>query len=150
MVRESTDDSLKNKNESDHPDLNPSFIFAYPAYNFRNTEIGAILGRNQLKRLDINNKKRQKNFEFFLINLNKKYYRTDFDLEGSCNYAFNLVLKKADFNFRDRLENKMTEFGIEFRRGSAGGGNQMRQPYLRDIVKDKDWENSTSCRWYNT
>jgi CDP-6-deoxy-D-xylo-4-hexulose-3-dehydrase len=24
--------------------------------------------------------------------------------------------------------------GIEFRRGSAGGGNQVRQPYLRGIV----------------
>ena len=140
MVRESTDDNLKNKYESDHPDLNPSFIFAYPAYNVRNTEIGAILGRNQLKRLDINNKKRQKNFELFLNNLDKKYYRTDFDLEGSCNYAFNLVLKKADFNFRDRLENKMREFGIEFRRGSAGGGNQMRQPYLKGIIKEKEWE----------
>ena len=140
MVRESTDDSLKNKYESDHPDLNPSFIFAYPAYNFRNTEIGAILGRNQLKRLDINNKKRRKNFELFLNNLDKKYYRTDFDLEGSCNYAFNLVLKKADFNFRDRLENIMSEFGIEFRRGSAGGGNQMRQPYLKGIIKEKAWE----------
>ena len=34
----------------------------------------------------------------------------------------------------------MREFGIEFRRGSAGGGNQMRQPYLKGIIKDKVWE----------
>ena len=30
--------------------------------------------------------------------------------------------------------NKMKDSGIEFRRGSAGGGNQIRQPYLRNIV----------------
>jgi CDP-6-deoxy-D-xylo-4-hexulose-3-dehydrase len=30
--------------------------------------------------------------------------------------------------------NVMREAGIEFRRGSAGGGNQIRQPYLQGIV----------------
>ena len=28
----------------------------------------------------------------------------------------------------------MNYHGIEFRRGSAGGGNQLRQPYLKGIV----------------
>ncbi len=31
---------------------------------------------------------------------------------------------------------KMRECGVEFRRGSSGGGNQIRQPYLKDIVPD--------------
>jgi CDP-6-deoxy-D-xylo-4-hexulose-3-dehydrase len=34
----------------------------------------------------------------------------------------------------------MGEAGVEFRRGSSGGGNQMRQPYLKGIVEDKEWE----------
>jgi len=141
MVRESTDDSIKNKYKSDHPDLNPSFIFAYPAYNIRNTEIGALIGRNQLKRLDENNKKRNRNLTLFLDGLDEQHYCTDFILEGCSNYAFPLVLRKADFEFRDRLESHMRQNSIEFRRGNAGGGNQMRQPYLRDIVKDREWEN---------
>ena len=29
---------------------------------------------------------------------------------------------------------KMKVSGIEYRRGSAGGGNQTRQPYIRDIL----------------
>ena len=29
----------------------------------------------------------------------------------------------------------MKKFNIEFRRGNAGGGNQMRQPYLKEYVK---------------
>ena len=28
---------------------------------------------------------------------------------------------------------------IEFRRGSAGGGNQLRQPYLREFIKKNEW-----------
>ena len=31
----------------------------------------------------------------------------------------------------------MDNNGIEYRVGSAGGGNQLRQPYLRDFVKLK-------------
>ena len=140
MVRESSDNGLKNKYIADNPDLSPDFIFAYSGYNMRNTEIGAVVGRNQLKRLDENNGKRRKNFKLFLDNLDSNRYRTDFDLNGSCNYAFNLVLKEADPEFRDRLENVMSEAGVEFRRGSSGGGNQMRQPYLKGIVEEKEWE----------
>ena len=140
MVRESDNDDLKNKYINNHSDLNSDFIFAFPAYNVRNTEIGAVMGRNQLKRLDENNDKRKKNFKLFLDNLDTEIYRTNFDLKGSCNYAFNFVLKEADLEFRDRVEEVMGKAGVEFRRGSSGGGNQMRQPYLRGIVKDKEWE----------
>ena len=30
----------------------------------------------------------------------------------------------------------MKKNGIEFRRGNAGGGNQLRQPYLKKYVKN--------------
>ena len=74
MVRESTSEDLKNKYKDSHDDLNPDFIFAFPAYNVRNTEIGAVIGRNQLKRLDKNNKKRNRNLALFLINLTKNAF----------------------------------------------------------------------------
>jgi CDP-4-dehydro-6-deoxyglucose reductase, E1 len=45
---------MSEKYKEDYPELNPEFIFAYPAYNMRNTEIGGILGQNQLKYLDRN------------------------------------------------------------------------------------------------
>ena len=140
MVRESTSNDIKQKYINEHPDLSPDFIFAYPAYNVRNTEIGAVIGRNQLKRLDKNNVKRRTNFEIFLNNLDSNKYRTDFDLEGSCNYAFNLVIKEPNPEFRDRVEKVMRKAGVEFRRGSSGGGNQLRQPYLRGIVPAKEHE----------
>jgi CDP-6-deoxy-D-xylo-4-hexulose-3-dehydrase len=31
---------------------------------------------------------------------------------------------------------KMKDEQIEFRRGSAGGGNQLRQPYLKNILPE--------------
>jgi len=141
MVRESTSDNIKQKYTEEHPDLSPDFIFAYPAYNVRNTEIGAVLGRSQLKRLDDNNVKRNKNFKLFLKNLDSTKYRTDFDLEGSSNYAFNLIIKEPNSEFRDKVEAIMKEAGVEFRRGSSGGGNQLRQPYLKKIMAENEYEN---------
>ena len=134
MVRESTDPDLKAGYVAEHPDLNPDFIFAYPAHNVRNTEIGAIMGRSQLKRLDANVRRRTENLHRFLARIDSTRYQTDFLLEGSSNYAFNLILKEPDDALVQRLMTTLRAAGIEFRRGSAGGGNQVRQPYLRGIV----------------
>ena len=140
MTREVVSDAVKQKYIDENTNLNPDFIFAYPAYNVRGTEIGAVIGRDQLKSLDGNNDKRRKNFILFLKNLDSNKYRTDFDLEGSCNYAFNLITKKPDLIFRNKLEEAMRNAGVEFRRGSSGGGNQLRQPYLKTIVAENEWE----------
>ncbi len=141
LVRETTNEELSQSYIHDYPELNPEFIFAYPAYNMRNTEIGAVLGRNQLKRLDENNINRRKNFKYFLDNLDPEKYQTDFELEGSCNYAFNLVIKNSDIEFCERVMTRLREMGVEFRRGSAGGGNQLRQPYLQGIVDKNEYKN---------
>jgi CDP-4-dehydro-6-deoxyglucose reductase, E1 len=134
MIRESNDPELRNSYLENNPELNPDFIFAYPAYNVRNTEIGGILGRSQLKRLDMNVDKRSDNLLRFLSKIDKDIYQTDFKVKGASNYAFNLILKKADDDLVKRLMKTMNDAGIEFRRGSAGGGNQIRQPYLKNIV----------------
>jgi CDP-4-dehydro-6-deoxyglucose reductase, E1 len=140
MVREADSDALKRSYREKHPDLNPDFIFAFPAYNVRSTEINAVLGRSQLKRLDQNNERRRANLRLFLDNLDPGKYRTDFEIEGSCNYAFTLVLQKPDAAFRDRLEACLRAAKVEFRRGTSGGGNQLRQPYLRRVVGDAECE----------
>ena len=134
MVREASDPNVRAAYQSANPELNPEFIFAFPAYNMRNTEIGGIMGRSQLKRLDKNVKRRTENLVRFLKQIDPDKYRTDFKLEGSSNYAFNLILRRPDDNLVQRLTRTMRDSGIEFRRGSAGGGNQLRQPYLRGVV----------------
>jgi CDP-6-deoxy-D-xylo-4-hexulose-3-dehydrase len=137
MVRESQSDTLKNKYKSEWPDLNPDFIFAFPAYNVRSTEINAVMGRSQLKRLDANNKIRTRNLNCFLDNLDSKKFFTDFEREGSCNYAFTLVLREPDQQLWDRIEKTLRERKIEFRRGTSGGGNQLRQPFMRKLMPEE-------------
>jgi CDP-6-deoxy-D-xylo-4-hexulose-3-dehydrase len=134
MVRESSDLSLREAYQKENPELNPEFIFAYPAYNARNTEIGGILGRQQLRRLDDVVLRRNRNLKRFLAGIDPEKYRTDFKLEGCSNYAFNLVLLRPDTALVERVMRHMRESGVEYRRGSAGGGNQLRQPYLKGII----------------
>jgi CDP-6-deoxy-D-xylo-4-hexulose-3-dehydrase len=141
MVRETDGTEWKDKFKKEYPELNPEFIFAFPAFNMRSTELNAVIGRNQLHRLDKNNEKRKINFKLFLDNLDPNKYRTDFELEGSCNYALNLILNKPNFDFCKKVMNVLNTNRIEYRRGSAGGGNQIRQPYLKGIVKENEWKN---------
>jgi len=136
LVREISNASVREAWVVGHSDLNPEFIFSMPAYNVRNTEIGGILGRSQLKRLGENIVKRNGNFNRFLNLLDPMKYRTKFKMWGSSNYAFPLVLQKPDIVFCNRLESRMREAGIEFRRGSSGGGNQLRQPYLKHLMPE--------------
>lgn len=138
MVRESKSEQLKLAYRTQYPDLNPDFIFAYPAYNVRSTELNAIMGRSQLKRLDANNQLRRQNLDLFLQNLDPQKYRTDFASEGSCNYAFTLILKEPDPVLCEKVMIQLRKHNIEFRRGTAGGGNQLRQPYLKNIFNRDD------------
>jgi len=140
MVREATSTELKDRYAAGHPDLNPDFIFAYPAYNVRSTEMNAVLGRSQLRRLDANNELRRRNLKLFLDNLDPRRYRTDFAVEGSCNYAFTLCLREADHAFCRKVMASLKAHGIEFRRGMSGGGNQLRQPYLRHHPSSRELE----------
>jgi CDP-6-deoxy-D-xylo-4-hexulose-3-dehydrase len=141
MLRESGNKKFESLMIKKYPYLSPKFIFLYPAYNVRNNEISAVIGDNQLKRLNQNNLKRSKNLKIFLNNLNKKIYRTDYELLGNSNYAFPLVLNKKNFKNRNLLEKIMTKERIEFRRGNAGGGNQLRQPYLKNVIKNINFKN---------
>ena len=140
LVREATDEKLKSFYKQTYSELNPDFIFAYPAFNVRSTELNAVIARNQLKRLDENNIKRVKNFKLFLDNLDTSKYYTDFNIEGSVNYAFVLMLKKPDKRLCGKVMDTLANAGVEFRRGMAGGGNQLRQPYLKDVVSPDEYK----------
>jgi CDP-6-deoxy-D-xylo-4-hexulose-3-dehydrase len=132
MTRESTSEVFKNGYKERHPDLSPDFIFAFPSHNMRSTELNAVIGRHQLPRLDANNALRNRNMQLFLSGLDSGRFFTEFETEGASNYAFTLVLREADFSLRDRVESILRQLRVEFRRGTSGGGNQLRQPYLRE------------------
>jgi CDP-6-deoxy-D-xylo-4-hexulose-3-dehydrase len=151
MVRECGNEVKKIVYKSANPELNPDFIFAHAAYNMRNNELGGILGLSQLPNLNQNVILRNRNHERFLSRLNQNKYFVGFKLVGASNYAFNLILKEKDDEFVAKLMQKMKDEGIEFRRGSAGGGNQLRQPYLKNIVSEdfhKNFPNTEHVHFY--
>ena len=42
-----------------------------------------------------------------------------------------------------RVEDSLSDHQVEYRRGSAGGGNQLRQPYIKNLPKFKNQDPST-------
>ncbi len=140
LLREAKDQKFKLSISRKYKDLSKEFIFMYPGYNMRSNEISAVIGINQLKRLDSNNKRRAKNLNFYLSQLDTKKYLVDYDIVGASNYAFPLILKKDYKKLSKKLEQLMKKNNIEFRRGNAGGGNQLRQPYLKSFKKNNKLE----------
>ena len=135
MSRESSSSKFQKQMIKKYPKLSPQFIFLYPTFNFRNNEIGAAIGLSQLKRLNRNNSLRTKNLKLFLKLIDPRKYRTEYDVKGSSNYALPVVFRRKDFKFRENFESTLKKHNIEFRRGNAGGGNQLRQPYLKPFLK---------------
>ena len=140
MAREAKNKKFESQLIKKYKNLSPQFIFLYPTLNFRNNEIGATMGINQLKSLNQNNLKRTRNFKIFLQNLDEKKYWKNYDVKGSCNYAFPIILKTSSLKKRDYFESQLNKYNIEFRRGNAGGGNQLRQPYLKNKVRLKNFK----------
>jgi CDP-4-dehydro-6-deoxyglucose reductase, E1 len=126
MIRETSQEYQK---QFYRDDLNPLFTFAVPGYNMRSSEINAVLGIEQLKRLDFNIQKRIDNLQVWVDNLDSDLYFTDFKMEGSSNYALPLILNKNNSTM-PLVCSLLESEGVEFRLGTAGGGNQARQPYL--------------------
>ena len=135
MTREVSSE-LQEKYIKDYPDCNPLFTFAVPGYNLRNQEFNAVLGLSQLKRLDNNIMIRKENLEIWLDSLDDSEYFTNFDREGNSNFALPLILLKKDLEYFQKVCKLLEEENVEYRVGTAGGGNQARQPYLEkyDIV----------------
>tara|TARA_R100000995_G_C3483642_1_gene125652 strand:- start:37 stop:1209 length:1173 start_codon:yes stop_codon:yes gene_type:complete len=129
MTREAST-QVQEQYERSRPDLNPLFTFAVPGYNFRNQELNAVLGLEQLKRLDFNCDKRRENFSNWIDELDSDKFYTDFHQNGNSNFALPLILRKKDLELFEKCCILLEEKNVEYRVGTAGGGNQARQPYL--------------------
>ena len=136
MTREASTE-LQEYYKLTNPDLNPLFTFAVAGFNMRSTELNAVLGLEQLKRLDYNIERRRDNLDIWLKHLNPSIFITSFNTEGNSNFALPLVMQGST---RDRLHinddyssvcDVLDLNGVEYRLGTAGGGNQARQPYLK-------------------
>jgi CDP-4-dehydro-6-deoxyglucose reductase, E1 len=112
------------------------FTFAVAGFNMRSTEINAVLGIEQMKRIDYNIERRRHNLSVWLQNLDKHKFYTDFDIDGNSSFALPLIMRpdyKDRFHINDDYSSVCDVLdicGVEYRLGTAGGGNQANQPYL--------------------
>ena len=58
-------------------------------------------------------------------------------MNGNSNFALPLILKEEDEDLFSKCCKLLEDEKVEFRVGTAGGGNQARQPYLKkyEIIK---------------
>lgn len=131
MIRDASE-KTKRKYAEEHPDLNPLFTFAVPGFNMRSTEMNAVIGLEQIKRLDEVIEARTRNLNAWLDNLSSNFFFTDYDRKGSSNFALPLLLRNKDHDLFSKICKMLDERGVEYRKGTAGGGNQARQPYLKN------------------
>lgn len=111
-----------------NPLIDPNFLFVTAGYNFRNTEIAAVLGSSQLSRLDNTVRKRNENFAAFMSIMEQHEDR--FYLPSKANttssYAFPLILR--DGNKVAEFKTALAHAGVEYR--PIVGGNLLLQPFL--------------------
>lgn len=111
-----------------YSDLNREFLFVTDGYNFRNTELGAVLGLSQLKRLNFMIKRRNENYKNF-IKLITKYSNKIYipkTLFGISSFCFPIIF--CDSNDAKIFRDLCKIYGVENR--PIIGGNLLKQPYL--------------------
>ena len=129
MTREASE-RTKQKFIVDYPNLNPDFTFAVPGFNFRSTEINAVLGLQQLPRLDRIIADRTRNLIDFLELLDDRLFVTNYDVEGSSNFALPICMRPDCKDRFGKVIKVLQHEHIEFRVGTAGGGNMSIQPFV--------------------
>ena len=127
MAREMSPDYYKAA-AAKYPDIDSRFLFLTDGHNFRNTELGAVLGLSQLKRLDDSIAIRRLNFSFFVSELKQleDHFYIPNDSRGNSSFCLPLICKHA--KLMPRLKKAFEEAGIENR--PIVSGNLLRQPFL--------------------
>ena len=113
---------------SQYPDINPAFLFLTDGYNFKNTEINAVLGIEQLKRLDENIQIRKDNYEYFIKKLlhYEDYFHIPDTSSSNSSYAFPIICKNKDN--RPGVIKGLNDLGVEHR--PIVSGNLLKHPFL--------------------
>lgn len=114
---------------SKYPDFDKRFLFMTDGYNLRPTDIQAVLGLSQLKRLDEGVESRRRNFVKYQTIMSK--YPDQFSVpehEGNSSFCFPFVCNSE--TVRNELKQKLEEAEIETRPFLVG--NILRQPYMEN------------------
>lgn len=119
---------------NENPNIDPSFLFLTDGFNFRNTELNAVLGLEQLKRLDHNIEIRRKNFECFMKYLDPEHFYVPYNDPGNSSFALPFICKRKED--MPKLKTIFKELGVEYR--PVVSGNLLLHPFL------KKWKDTVS------
>ncbi len=122
-----------------YPDIDFNFLFLTDGFNFRNTELHAVLGISQIKHLDRYVEIRNENHKRFLeiIKPYEQFLALPYK-EGISSFSLPFIFKKA--GQAQALKAELKEAGIESR--PIISGNLLRQPFLLSYGKAEDFPNA--------
>ncbi len=88
-----------------YPEIQKQFLFVSDGYNFRNTEIGAVLGLSQLQRLDSFIETRRRAYEKFveINNANPNFYPQTFH-PGNSSFCFPFICRTGEIKENDKIK----------------------------------------------
>jgi CDP-6-deoxy-D-xylo-4-hexulose-3-dehydrase len=127
LAREASPEYFKEAREK-YPDINSKFLFLTDGFNFRNTELGAVLGLTQLPKLDSFIEIRKNNYKVFCENLKDldQYFHLPNADPSNSSFVFPFICKTKEVY--EKLKIYFDKNGIEYRPVVAG--NLLQQPFL--------------------
>jgi len=121
------------------PDIDPSFLFPTEGYNFRNTELGAVLGLVQLKKLNSFIDQRNRNYTTFFHEMVRHPWIKYMPCPTG-NSAMTLPFHCSTERTKQILKHKLNSLGVETRPFLVG--NLLKQPFMHDYQQDPYLPNS--------
>lgn len=126
---------------SKYPHINPKFLFLTDGHNFRNTELNAVIGLEQLKRLDNNIHIRRNNYDHFMNRLSSLRDMFHVPMYDKFNSSFTLPFVCKTREQRNTLINVLDDLSIESRPIVAG--NLLVHPFLSKWKDTVETPNAT-------
>lgn len=135
MAREHSTHAEYIEASSRFPTIDPRFLFLTDGYNFRNTELAAVLGLSQLKKLDRSIAIRRRNHDAFveLLKAFSAHFFVPSDSKSNSSFCFPFICKSRQLYLP--LKIALEECGIETR--PVVSGNLLCQPFLAAFAKTK-------------
>jgi len=131
--------NLHDNYKEQYKDIDFNFLFLTDGFNFRNTELHALIGIAQLKKIDEYIKIRNRNYQQF-VELCVKYNDSMIIFNGNGMSSFTLPFIFKEQNKKLAFENIIQNHGIESR--PLIGGNLLRQPFLKKYYNKNQYKNS--------
>ena len=123
--------------EAEASDVDPLFLFALPGTNIRPSDVHAMFGVADFKRLEKNRSHRIDIYNYYYNNLDKnKYYLPK---PTNTHIAFCLPVFRMDSELK-RVKNSLGDAGIETR--PIIGSNLLRQIPFKSFGKPEDFKNA--------